>query len=225
MNCPSRSGPFTVVAAMAKNSSVSFLALEDIRDGMFVLKGGRYRAVIAANPVNFSLLSSEEQEAVEGAFGSMLMGLSFPLQILAFTRPVDIRDCIHDFKKNQAGFSPDLMTYCNEMEKFLLYFASRINITESYVIIPYDDLGKDCRRARGELMRRVQVVMEGLAKCNLVPRMLDTAELLQFMYGFFQKDSKILPYDLVQAGALELVKEGREKLENPLSKEATAGEA
>ena len=44
---------------------------------MIILKGGRYRAVLTANPVNFPLLSDEEQNGIEDAFGNLLMGLRF----------------------------------------------------------------------------------------------------------------------------------------------------
>ena len=114
-----------------------------------------------------------------------------------------------------AGNSnPALREYGEELKKFLLYFAGQINISEAYLVIPYDDRRRDYYRARGELMRRVQVVMEGLSKCGLVPRMLDTDDLLQFLYSFLNKGSTIRMKELVKAGALELVKGGVKKGEN-----------
>jgi len=194
-----------------KTNAVSFSNLEDVREGLLVLKGNKYRAVVTADPINFSLLSQEEQEGMEDAFASFLMGLTFPLQFLSLFRPVDMRDTIALMRK--GGGLPGLSTYAAEMEKFLSYFAGRVNITESYVIVPYDDPGKNYRKARGELMRRVQTVLEGLAKCGLAPRMLDTVEILQFLYAFYQRDGKIRIEELLSSGALELWKEGGESFE------------
>lgn len=194
-----------------KTNAVGFSDLEDVREGLLVLKGNRYRAVVTADPINFSLLSQEEQEGMEDAFASFLMGLTFPLQFLSLFRPVDMRDTIALMKR--GGDLPGLSAYAAEMENFLSYFASRINTTESYVIVPYDDPGKNYRKARGELMRRVQTVTEGLAKCGLAPRMLDTVELLQFLYAFYHRDGKIRIEELLNSGALELWKEGGSSLE------------
>ncbi len=191
----------------------NFHDITDIRNGMLHLEGRRYRAVVTADPVNFSLLSDEEQESVEAAFGSMLMSISFPVQFVINTKPVDMRDSILELRKNLATLPQNMVEYEAELERFLSYFAGQIMITEAHMVIPYDDEAGNYERARGELMRRVQVVIEGLSKCGLAPRMLDTEELIQFMFSFFDRDNTIRAGDMVKSGAFELYKTGSEVYE------------
>jgi len=193
----------------AKKRKEGFLDIEDIKDGMIHLKGRRYRSVITADPINFSLLSEEEQESVESAFGSMLMSLSFPVQFVINTKPVDMRDSILELRKNLGMFPENMAEYEAELERFLSYFAGQIMITEAYMVIPYDDEAGNYERARGELMRRVQTAIEGLSRCGVNPGMLDTEELIQFLFAFFDKDNSIRTGDLIKSGALELYKAGR----------------
>lgn len=91
-----------------KNSSIDFLSIEDIKDGLLILKGNRYRAVVTADPVNFSLLSEEEQGAVEAAFISLLLSLSFPLQFFTIVKPVDVSESIEEFRE-RLQFLPEGM--------------------------------------------------------------------------------------------------------------------
>lgn len=192
-----------------KKSRTGFLDIEDIRNGMIHLRGRRYRSVVTADPINFSLLSEEEQEAVEAAFGSMMMSLSFPVQLVIITRPVDMRDSILELRKNLGVLPRTMAEYEMELERFLAYFAGQTMITETFMVVPYDDEAGDYDRARGELMRRTRAVMEGLSKCGINPRMLDTGGLIQFLFAFFDRDSSLRTGDLLEVGALELYKGGR----------------
>lgn len=202
-----------------RSGGAAFIDIEDIRDGLIHLKGGRYRSIITADPINFSLLSDEEQESVEGAFGNFLMGLSFPVQFLVHTRPVDMRDTLQELRKNLSSLPQNMVEYEAELEKFLSYFAGQIMITETYMVVPFDGKRGSYEKARGELMRRCRVVIEGLSKCGLNPRMLDTNELLQFLFSFFNKDSTVRIKDLIQLGALELYKKGGSRVDRSKEKE------
>lgn len=189
-------------------SNADFLNIEDVRDGLLVLKGGRYRAVVTAGPVNFSLLSEEEQEAVEGAFGTFLLGLSFPLQFFTMVKPVDVSESIMEFRSNLKSLPEGMVEYERELENFLGYFAKQTITTESYVIVPYDDAARGYDKARGEMMRRVHMVVEGLVKCGLMPRVLSTDELIEFMFFVLNRDPHIKANGLIKAGVLELYKKG-----------------
>lgn len=191
-----------------KNSSVNFLDIEDIKDGLLILKGNRYRAVITADPVNFSLLSEEEQEGLEAAFINLLLSLSFPLQFFTVVKPVDVSESIEGFRERLQFLPEGMREYEKELEEFLGYFSRQTITTESYVVVPYDDSSREYARARGELMRRVHMVTEGLAKCGLMPRILGTDELLELMFFVLNRDGSIKVNTLIRTGALELYKKG-----------------
>ncbi|MBA1335377.1 MAG: hypothetical protein HPY66_0999 [Firmicutes bacterium] len=194
-----------------KRDGAHFMDIQDIRDGMIHLRGKRYRSVVTADPLNFLLLSGEEQESVEASFGSLMMSLSFPVQILINTRPVDMRDTVRELRKNLDALPGSLAEYEADLERFLSYFAGQIMITEAYVVVPYDDKGDDYGKARGELMRRAGAVADGLSKCGVNARMLDTRELVRFLFAFFDKDTSVRAEDLIREGALELCKVGRDE--------------
>lgn len=191
-----------------KNSSIDFLSIEDIKDGLLILKGNRYRAVVTADPVNFSLLSEEEQGAVEAAFISLLLSLSFPLQFFTIVKPVDVSESIEEFRSRLKFLPEGMREYEKELEEFLGYFSKQTITTESYVVIPYDDTAGGYDRARSEIMRRVHMVVEGLAKCGLMPRILGTDELLELMFFVLNRDGNIKVNNLIKAGAFELYKKG-----------------
>ncbi|ABY95854.1 MULTISPECIES: hypothetical protein [Thermoanaerobacter] len=191
-----------------KNSSIDFLSIEDIKDGLLILKGNRYRAVVTADPVNFSLLSEEEQGAVEAAFISLLLSLSFPLQFFTIVKPVDVSESIEEFRERLQFLPEGMREYEKELEEFLGYFSKQTITTESYVVVPYDDTAGGYDRARSEIMRRVHMIVEGLAKCGLMPRILGTDELLELMFFVLNRDGNIRVNNLIKAGAFELYKKG-----------------
>jgi hypothetical protein len=191
-----------------KNSSIDFLSIEDIKDRLLILKGNRYRAVVTADPVNFSLLSEEEQGAVEAAFISLLLSLSFPLQFFTIVKPVDVSESIEEFRERLQFLPEGMREYEKELEEFLGYFSKQTITTESYVVVPYDDTAGGYDRARSEIMRRVHMIVEGLAKCGLMPRILGTDELLELMFFVLNRDGNIRVNNLIKAGAFELYKKG-----------------
>ncbi|ABY92020.1 hypothetical protein [Thermoanaerobacter sp. X514] len=191
-----------------KNSSINFLSIEDIKDRLLILKGNRYRAVVTADPVNFSLLSEEEQGAVEAAFISLLLSLSFPLQFFTIVKPVDVSESIEEFRERLQFLPEGMREYEKELEEFLGYFSKQTITTESYVVVPYDDTAGGYDRARSEIMRRVHMIVEGLAKCGLMPRILGTDELLELMFFVLNRDGNIRVNNLIKAGAFELYKKG-----------------
>lgn len=185
-----------------------FIGIEDIKDGLIKIHGNRYRTVVTASPVNFALLSEREQESIENSFGKLLMSLSYPVQILTLTKPVEIKDSVLEFRKHLKDIPGTMIEYESQLEQFLYNFASQTLVTESYIIIPFDDYTESYDKARSELMRRTYSVIEGLSNCGLSPKVLSTDELIDFVYAFFHRDSKLKATDLIEWGSLELFKKG-----------------
>lgn len=76
--------------APIKASTQSFVEIEDIRDDIIILKDYSASIVIEVGAVNFWLLSQEEQESIIYAYGSLLNSLSFPVQILIWSKRINI---------------------------------------------------------------------------------------------------------------------------------------
>ncbi|WP_052210485.1 hypothetical protein [Thermoanaerobacter sp. YS13] len=190
--------------------TTEFLDIEDIKDGFIILKGHRYRAVITSDPINFALLAPAEQNALEDAFGSMLLSITFPIQILSLTQRVNLKDSLNAFRANRHRMPESMLRYEYELERFLSFYAENTMINQNYLIITYDDKENNYAKAKGEMSRRIQIVMEGLIKCGLNPKLLNTNELIDLIHEVLNPSSKIYASTLIENGALSFMKEGVE---------------
>jgi hypothetical protein len=71
-------------------STQQYLDILEIRDDTVILKNGSVLAVLLVSSINFALKSTEEQEAVIGAYVSFLNTIDYPLQIVIQSRRLDI---------------------------------------------------------------------------------------------------------------------------------------
>lgn len=73
-----------------KGSTQEHLPIEDIVDGVILLKDGSCASVMQISSVNFDLLSEPEQSALVGAYGGILNSLNFPIQIVIRSSVKDV---------------------------------------------------------------------------------------------------------------------------------------
>jgi len=173
-----------------------------------VMKDGSYRGVLIASSQNFALKASEEQEAIIGAFQTLLNTLDFSVQILVQSRQMDIRPYLTQLKNREVSQSSDLMRIqLREYSAFVREFTERVRIMRKYfyVIVSYtgsgnqtgggvsfpwdkksaatEQLGFDAVRA--QLEQRLAVVSQGLAACGVKTSPLNTEEVLELLYRSF----------------------------------------
>ena len=78
---------------MANNQNTStqqFVEIEDIRDGILILKNGGLRRVLMVSGVNFDLKSEEEQNLIIYSFQNFLNTLDFSVQFFIHSRKVNV---------------------------------------------------------------------------------------------------------------------------------------
>lgn len=73
-----------------KGTTQDHLPIEDIIDGVVILKDGSAAAALKISSVNFDLLSEKEQSALVAAYGGILNSLNFPVQIIIKSDTKDI---------------------------------------------------------------------------------------------------------------------------------------
>lgn len=73
-----------------KGSTQDHLPIEDIIDGVVILKDGSCASVLQVSSVNFDLLSEPEQSALVAAYGGILNSLNFPIQIVIRSSVKDV---------------------------------------------------------------------------------------------------------------------------------------
>ena len=142
------------------NSTQSTLLFEEIRDNMLIMGDGTYRAIIAAQSVNFDLMSGREREGVEYSYQQFLNSLTFPIQIYVRSQRVDITpylDKLSNLRNNQDNML--LGVLMDDYIQFIDMLSHEANIMDKsfFIIIPYAlgdekaQLGKDSDNSKGLL--------------------------------------------------------------------------
>jgi hypothetical protein len=116
-----------------KASTLGFVEIAEIRDGILVLREGQLRAVIAVSSANFALKSTEEQNSIIGQFQSILNSLDFPIQILVQSRKLNLDPYIEKLKQLEYEQENDLLRI--KMQEYIEYIQQmldQINIMKIY---------------------------------------------------------------------------------------------
>ena len=89
---------------MADPATQQFLEVQDIREGVVLLKNNSIRGVLMSSSINFALKGEEEQTAIIYAFQTFLNSLDFFCQIVVQSRHINITsylDSIRDLEEKQ----------------------------------------------------------------------------------------------------------------------------
>lgn len=181
-----------------KASARNQIDIKGVKDGVLILPGERYRAVLSVSPVNFELKSEEERDAIIDTYESFLNSVGCPLQILVRTREVDMDKYLADLDASKDGESVEV--YRNQLESYGEFIRSLITTNKIltrnfYVIVPYASNGKlDFDGAKEQLGLKVDIVRKGLARLGISSRNLDDLEILDLFYSFYSPEqSKVQP--------------------------------
>jgi type IV secretory pathway VirB4 component len=205
---------------MAINSKVArpsqdFVPIEQVRDGIVVLKDGSVRAILMASSINLVLKSAEEQVAILSQFQQFLNSLDFSVQISIQSRALDIRPYLKLLESRYEEQPTELMKIqVREYIEFVKSFVENSSImTKSfYVVIPYDPaairttgkkvsgltglLGssstsqqtitpQQLAEYRSQLEQRISVVVQGLGRVGVRSVQLGTEEVIELFYKLF----------------------------------------
>jgi hypothetical protein len=127
------------VAPQAK-ATQEFVPIQEVRDGIAILKDGSMRAILLASSLNFALKSEDEQTGIVMQFQNFLNSLDFSVQIFVQSRRLDIRPYIALLEgryKEQVGELLKIQT--REYIDFIKNFVENSNIMSKsfFVVVPY----------------------------------------------------------------------------------------
>jgi len=149
---PADSAQPTNVAPKNLNSTQNTLMFQEIRDNMLIMGDGTYRAIIAAQSVNFDLMSERERDGIEYSYQQFLNSLVFPIQIYIRSQRVDISPYLEKLEHIRANQENMLLgVLMDDYTQFIDILSQEANIMDKsfFVIIPYaigdekTQLGKD----------------------------------------------------------------------------------
>lgn len=197
-------------------STQSSLIINEIKDGIVIMKDGSLRSVVLTSAINFDLMSQAEQDGAEMAFQGFLNSLHFPVQIVIKSRKIDLDNYIDKLKKSRDDQDNPLLA--DLMEDYIANVQSlieEVNIMDKqfFVVIPYFPItapdkanivqnlttilkpanvvsvnSVDFENSKKELRQRVQLVANGLAQMGLRAIPLNTQELIDLYYTSYNPD-------------------------------------
>lgn len=192
-------------------STQAYLPISEIKEGVVVMKDRSLRAVLIVSSLNFALKSEQEKDAIVSSYQSFLNSLSFPIQIVASSRKLDLSKYIDGIKGLATGQdNPLIKIQTEEYAAFIQKMLEYSNIMEKrfYVVIPYfpagvevtgkvnDLIGKKSKVPAGsfednkkKLLSRVEVALSGLSSVGLRCSSLATKDLLELYYTAYNPDT------------------------------------
>lgn len=184
--------------------------IKEVKNGVLVLSGNRYRMILKTSSLNFELQSEEEQDVIVDTFQSFLNSLNSPIQILIKVRELDIDRYIEEFRQKRQDeqkkiFKDQLENYCSFIKK--LVSGNKILSRRFYLVIPFDSKSKiDFSVAFEQLKLEQEIISKGLEKLGMTSKPLTTLEVLDLFYNFYRPD-QVKSQPLIK----EILRSGYEK--------------
>lgn len=174
----------------SKVSSRKQMQLKEVRDGILILPNNHYRMVLETSSVNFELKSDEEQDGLLEGYQIFLNSLPCPLQILIKVREVDVAGYLEQISRSkdsekEAVYKEQIDNYTSFIREVVS--GNKILTRKFYIVIPYDHTGRknDFSIIREQMNLQKDLVLRGLEKLGMKARCLDTLEVLQQFYSFY----------------------------------------
>lgn len=119
---------------MPKAPTQQFLEIEQIREGVVVLRDKTLRGILMVSSLNFALKSEEEQNAIIYQFQEFLNSLDFSCQVLVQTRRLNITGYLDKLKELEEKQENDLLKI--QTRGYREFIASMIKEGVIMTIIP-----------------------------------------------------------------------------------------
>ena len=189
---------FALQKSKTKSSSRAQIAIKGVRDGILILPGNQYRAVLEVSSLNFELKSEEEQDAIIDTYESFLNSVGSSLQILIRTREIDMDRYLEELSERLHGeaekvYKQQLKNY----DEFIrsLITTNKILTRHFYLIVPYTATSKtDFELVKEQLNLKLDIVAKGMTRLGMHTKELSSLEVLDLFYSFYNPvQAKIQP--------------------------------
>jgi hypothetical protein len=191
---------------MAKISTQDFLEIEQIKEGVLILKNRSLRAVLGVSSLNFALKAEDEQNAILYQFQNFLNSLDFSCQIVVQSRRLNMTGYLDKLKDIEMREKNELLKLqIAEYRNFVQGILEQGFIMQKsfYVVVPFSlsetqGLGaikrfakvsslteEEFARSKNQLMQRVEFVILGLRACGLEIAPLNNPELIELFWTLY----------------------------------------
>jgi ADP-dependent phosphofructokinase/glucokinase len=173
------------------NSSRKQIRIEGVRDGILILPGGEYRAILEASSINFELMSEAEQDAIIDTYQDFLNSLHSSIQIIVRVRELDIEKYLDDFNSSILGEKKDIYKLqASNYSEFVrsLVTTNKILSRKFYIVLSHSSKDKDFESSREQLQLHIGIVAKGLGKLGMQAQQLPSIEVLDLFYSFYSPE-------------------------------------
>jgi hypothetical protein len=195
---------------MPQAATQQFLEIDQIREGVVVLKNKSLRGALMVSSQNFALKSEEERNAIIYQFQNFLNSLDFSLEIVLQSRKLNITGYLEKLKELEKNQKNELLKIQTaEYQKFIrnLIAGGSIMAKNFFVVVPFTLVEipgmkaakglfggraqkqilneEQFQRAKSQLWQRVEFVALGLRRCGLQCVPLNTAELIELFWSLY----------------------------------------
>lgn len=203
---------------MAEPTTQQFLELEQIREGVVVLKDKSLRGVIMVSSLNFDLKAEEEKNAIIYQFQDFLNSLDFSIEIIVQSRKLNITGYLEKLENLESQQKTELMKIQTaDYRKFIDNLVKEGNIMSKtfFVVVPFTlieiptlKFGKTAQtsqglislteeqfqRAKSQLLQRMEFVILGLRRCGLQCFALYSPDLIELFWSLYHPEEAEVGY-------------------------------
>ncbi|HOU45643.1 MAG TPA: hypothetical protein PLA41_00630 [Candidatus Pacearchaeota archaeon] len=189
---------------MQTGPTQDFIKIEDIKDGVLIMKDKSLRGLMIISSLNFALKSPEEQEAIIYQFQNFLNSLDFPCQITMQSRKLNMTGYFEKLKELELKQKNPLLkiqtreyrNFIEDMVKNESIMSKNFFVTVSFylneiigekgkrkIIVPLND--ENFSRGKSQLFQRMEFVALGLKRCGLQVTFLNNEELIDLFWSLY----------------------------------------
>jgi len=199
-------------------STQEHLEIEDIKDGIVLLKDGSSCLVLATTAINFGLLSEKEQEATIYAYAALLNSLNFTIQIVVRSARKDISSYLALLEEREAKEERKLIKdQIGKYRQFIQETVQKNNVLDKdfYIIIPMSaielgvaktfkktvsrqkslpfDKGYILQQAKINLYPKRDHLLRQSSRLGLKSNQLESQELIRLFFNVYNPESSAQP--------------------------------
>jgi len=204
-----------IPAQAIRASTQDHLEIEDIKEGIVILKDGGACLIISVTSINYDLLSEKEQEAIIYAYAGLLNSLNFPIQIVIRSQLKDVSSYINLLNElAQKQIKPLIKGQIIKYAKFVAEIVKKNNVLDKkfYIVIPMSALevgatkvlastfspGKRklpfdkayiLQKAKINLYPKRDHILRQLGRLGLQGKQLETKELIKLFFEIYNPQS------------------------------------
>ena len=193
------------------NTTQDHIPIKEFEDDIVFLKDGSGALILQVSAVNFGLLSEREQAAIIASFAQMLNSLSFSIQIVIYSKRLNISSylsLLNNALKSQTNSL--LMKMIVNYRQFIQTLIKENEVLDKkfYVVIPLFKLELGFITSKENLNQKIKTVLlprrdqviRQLARSGLKATQLTSNELIELFFDIYNEIS----FENVQTQPIQL---------------------